>query len=89
MHVFYLINEVYMSYIELNGAEIDVLYKLYRYGSQDDGDLPSKAGMVDLINKGLAIKDYEAVFEKANRLTQKGYDVAYNRLHNTINEKSK
>lgn len=56
--------------IELDGNEIDVLHKLVIHGAQDDGDLPSKSGMVGLIQKGLAIKDYDLV--KPNIMTKSG-----------------
>ena len=65
--------ETEMGFEELNGAEIDVLYKLYHYGSQEDGNLPSKAGMSGLIGKGLAVKDYDFRHGHPNRLTIKGY----------------
>ncbi len=44
--------------VEISGAAIDVLYKLFYFGSQDDGDLPSKSGMSELINLGWAVKNY-------------------------------
>lgn len=47
-----------MEFIELSGAEKDVVYKLGKYGAQNDGDLPSKSGMCGLVNKGLAEKNY-------------------------------
>lgn len=60
----------------LTGAEIDTVYKLFHYGSQDDGDLPSSCGMIELINKKLAIKNYNN--NKPNMLTPKGYMLAFN-----------
>lgn len=45
--------------MKLDGGEIDTLYKLARKGPQEDGDLPSKSGMIGLIQKGLAVKDYK------------------------------
>lgn len=56
--------------IKLDGSEIDVLCRLGKYGACEDGDLPSKQGMSGLINKGLAIKDYNLSF--ANALTELG-----------------
>ncbi|MNI49341.1 hypothetical protein D3C76_26190 [compost metagenome] len=41
----------------LSGAAYDVITKLYNKGPQEDGDLPSKAGMSELIELGLAKKD--------------------------------
>ena len=60
--------------MNLSGAEIDVLDKLYRHGPQDDGDLPSKSGMYGLIDKGLAVTDYDN--RPPNRLTDKGAELA-------------
>jgi len=65
----------------LNGGELDTLYKLFWYGSQDDGDLPSKGGMDGLIEKELALKDYgspimELIGSKPNTLTLHGNDIA-------------
>ena len=61
----------------LTGAEYDTLVKLIKYGAQDDGDLPSKTGMVGLINKGYAGRDY--LQKKANYATNAGVDL-YNGL---------
>ena len=66
---------------DLDGGEVDTLYKLYWFGSQDDGDLPSKCGMDGLINKGLATKNYKAreslgAEYKPNDLSITGYGVA-------------
>lgn len=57
--------------LSLNGAEKDVLYKLGKYGSQEDGDLPSKLGMESLIGKGFAEKDHS--HDKPNFLTINGF----------------
>lgn len=56
--------------IKLDGSEIDVLYRLGEYGACEDCNLPSKQGMAGLINKGLAIKDYNLPL--ANALTELG-----------------
>ena len=58
--------------MDLTGAEYDVLHKLSFYGAQDDGDLPSKSGMVGLISKGFAKKDYDLI--KPNIITRAGAD---------------
>lgn len=55
---------------KLSGAARDVLNKLVMYGSLDDGDLPSKSGMSELINLGLAKKDYSQ--KLPNMITEKG-----------------
>lgn len=39
---------------KLSGAEIDVLYKLYRYGTIDFNDVPSKMGRDGLLKHGYA-----------------------------------
>jgi len=57
-----------------SGAELDTFTKLFWHGDQEDGDLPSKAGMEGLINKGLAKKDYAV--EPPNRLSTMGLLVA-------------
>jgi len=60
--------------IKLSGAEKDVLFKLGKYGSQDDGDIPSKSGMNGLIQKGLAEKNYSVIAPgKANFLNAAGH----------------
>ena len=59
-----------MDKISLSGAAIDTLHKLFLHGPQDDGDLPSKSWMAELISIGLATKDYER--DKANRITSEG-----------------
>jgi len=41
----------------LTGAAFDVLHQLYFQGPQEDGDLPSKVGMGQLVELGLAKKD--------------------------------
>ena len=70
---------------EMDGGELDTFYKLFWFGSQDDGDLPSKAGMDGLIEKELAIKNYGALREliggKPNSLTLHGADVARRYYH--------
>lgn len=40
--------------IELSGAAYDTLHKLFVFGLQPDGDLPSKAGAAELRSLGLA-----------------------------------
>ncbi|AGJ71534.1 hypothetical protein Lw1_gp126 [Escherichia phage Lw1] len=58
-----------MTFPKLSGAEIDVLYKLYRYASQvltlDFDDVPSKSGRNALIEKGYAT----AAFKSPNENT--------------------
>lgn len=54
----------------LSGGAVDTLYKLMEIGHINDGDLPSKAGMIELINTGLAFKDYECVIP--NGITKLG-----------------
>ena len=70
---------------ELDGPELDTFYKLFWFGSQDDGDLPSKSGMAGLIEKELAVKSYrplgEIIGEKPNSLTLHGADVARKYYH--------
>lgn len=63
--------------MSLTGAEIDTLYKLGKYGSQEDGDLPSKSGMYGLVAKGFAKQDYR--FDKSNHITHLGIE-RYNRI---------
>ncbi|MNJ48637.1 hypothetical protein D3C77_438340 [compost metagenome] len=41
----------------LSNEALEVFSMLYHKGSQEDEDLPSKAGMADLITAGLAKKD--------------------------------
>lgn len=53
---------------ELNGAEEDVLYKLFWFGPAADGDLPSKSGASGLVDKGLA------AWFKGNNLCPKIYE---------------
>ena len=50
-----------LSTINLSGAGIDVLYKLCVLGACEDGDLPSKTGMYELISRGLALKNYDLI----------------------------
>ncbi|AEH03699.1 hypothetical protein AVT69_gp274 [Pseudomonas phage PhiPA3] len=59
---------------ELSSAAIDVFRRLFKKGSQDDGDLPSKSGMLELIRCGFAMKDY--TMELPNRLTVVGQEAA-------------
>lgn len=54
----------------LSGAASDTLFKLNFFGAQDDGDLPSKRGMTELIERGYAKKDYDLV--KPNIITKTG-----------------
>jgi hypothetical protein len=58
--------------IMLDGGEIDTLFKLVEHGPQQDGDLPSKSGIIGLIQKGLAKKDYSK--DLPNRATTLGID---------------
>jgi len=58
------------SITTLLGAAQDVLAKLIKFRALDDGDLPSKSGMNDLIKMGLAEKDYS--LPKPNVITAKG-----------------
>lgn len=39
---------------EFSGAELDVMFKLVKFGPCAGGDLPSKLGFVSLAEKGLA-----------------------------------
>lgn len=39
---------------KLSGAEIDVLYKLYKHGTIDFNDVPSKSGRDGLLEHGYA-----------------------------------
>lgn len=41
---------------ELSGAEIDTLIALIEHGPLWDGDVPSKRGRDDLIDRGLAVR---------------------------------
>ena len=59
----------------LESDEEEVLKKLVTYGPQDDGDLPSKAGMIGLIQMGLAGKNYDN--ELPNFATLKGHRIMY------------
>jgi hypothetical protein len=56
--------------IIVSGGAIDVLYILHHHGPQDDGDIPSKAGLAELITIGVAKKDYSQ--KLPNSLTDKG-----------------
>ena len=70
---------------DLSGAELDTFYKLFWFGSQEDGDLPSKSGMDGLIQKELAIKCFnllgDLIGEKPNSLNLHGADVARAYFH--------
>lgn len=57
----------------LESDEQEVLKKLVVHGPQDDGDLPSKAGMMGLIQMGLASKNYDN--ELPNFATLKGHRI--------------
>ena len=57
----------------LNGAEFDVFYKLFIHGPQEDGDLPSKVGMLGLMEKKLSEKTGAV---RRNRLTELGDKIA-------------
>lgn len=57
---------------EFTGAEIDVLVKLYRFGPQEDGDIPSKAGRNSLCARGLVTHDRHGM----NSLTTVGAEWA-------------
>lgn len=57
----------------LSGGAKDMLYKLFEVGHIQDGDLPSKSGMSELIHLGLAFKDYDCVIP--NGITKLG--IAY------------
>nr|WP_315467113.1 hypothetical protein [uncultured Undibacterium sp.] len=59
-----------ITFDSLSGGAKDVLIKLRKYRALDDGDLPSKSGMNELITIGLADKDYS--LPKPNVLTIKG-----------------
>ena len=41
----------------LSGAEIDVLWCLFKNGPTWDGNIPSKTGRNDLIDRGLVYRD--------------------------------
>jgi hypothetical protein len=56
--------------MDLSGAAIDTLLALGTRGSLDDGDLPSKAGMNELIGQKLAMKNYD--YALPNFLTTAG-----------------
>lgn len=54
----------------LSGGAVDTLHKLFNVGHVNDGDLPSKSGMSELIRLGLAFKDYDCVIP--NGITKSG-----------------
>lgn len=58
--------------MELSGGAIDVLFALEVRGPLDDGDLPSKVGMSELIENKLAIKNYKN--DLPNSLTLQGHN---------------
>lgn len=58
----------------IDGATIDVLYKLHFHGGQESGDLPSKHGMAQLCNLGWADTNWD--LEKPHFLTMRGKEVA-------------
>lgn len=60
--------------IKVSAGALDVMYKLHFYGPQEDGDLPSKSGMTELIMIGVAKKDYTK--RQSNLLTDKGMVMA-------------
>lgn len=66
-----------MNFNDLSGAAKDTLYKLGKYGNQDDGDLPSKCGMNELVELGLAFSDCQ-FFTKPHLLTLLGKQVYNN-----------
>jgi len=51
----------------LTGAEQDVLWCLFMHGPTEDGDVPSKAGRSDLVDRGFAARH-----EGFNWLTDEG-----------------
>ena len=53
-----------------DGGVIDTLFKLFHFGPQEDGDLPSKSGFGWLCDQGFAAKDYDKPLP--NALTLKG-----------------
>lgn len=71
--------------VGMDGGELDTFYKLFWFGSQDDGDLPAKDGMAGLIDKGLATKNYGirdiAAHEKPNGLSITGAKLARKYYH--------
>lgn len=58
----------------ISGGALDVLYKLHFFGPQDDGDLPSKGGMAELMRFKLATSNYNK--PPANRITVLGKALA-------------
>ncbi|MBW1726006.1 MAG: hypothetical protein JRJ62_00215 [Deltaproteobacteria bacterium] len=70
---------------KMDGGELDTFYKLFWFGSQDDGDLPAKSGMAGLIQKGLAVKNYTLPkiihYEKPNGLSVTGFELALKYYH--------
>lgn len=78
---------------EMDGGELDTFYKLFWFGSQNDGDLPSKSGMAGLIEKGLATKNYHIrdIFPglKPNSLSITGDEVAKKYYHKKYRQSRK
>jgi hypothetical protein len=48
--------KIIMDCEEMSGAEIDTLYAMHKKGPLFDGDVPSKSGRDDLLEKGYAAK---------------------------------
>lgn len=73
---------------ELTGGALDTFYKLFWFGSQDDGGLPSKDGMYELVRLKLAQTDYELPKimpgQEANALTIKGQRIAQDYHHKSF-----
>lgn len=59
---------------QLDGGMIDTLYKLYFFGAQESGDLPSKGGMDGLRILGWASTDWDLA--RPHRLTDAGTEIA-------------
>lgn len=57
---------------ELTGSGISTLRALYRCGPLNDGDIPSKAGLDELIEKGLAARIVQKGEYGYNACTYKG-----------------
>lgn len=57
----------------LSGGAIDTLVQLFKHGRREDGELPSKDGFAELVEKKLAVCFYdEGENTKPNRLTDAG-----------------
>jgi hypothetical protein len=62
---------------EITGGALDVLFWLFYFGPQEDGGLPSKSGMSELVDLGWAEKNYQQRQEgKPNFLTPAGLKAA-------------